>query len=128
MYRRIHWTSASLLPAALSFALFLLPPLLFWKNASLAHASYAVMLADDHPDAFLAPAPSAVVLADARPAALLAVASSAVMRALCLFRLHSFTACTTTAHSYGKLLLLVLVAFRGRGTLSLLHGHLSICL
>ena len=47
----------------------------------LAHASYAVVLADARPAALLAAASDAVVLADARPTALLAAASYAVVLA-----------------------------------------------
>jgi hypothetical protein len=48
----------------------------------------------------------------------------AVVRALCALVLHSFTAVPAAAHTFSMLLLLGLVAFLGRGTLSLLHSLL----
>jgi hypothetical protein len=90
--------------------------------ALLAPASLTVVLADACPAALLAHASNAVVLADARPAALLAHA--AVVRALCALVLPRFAACPTTALSFFMLLLLGIVVFLGRGTLSLLHSLL----
>jgi hypothetical protein len=112
------------------------------STALLAPASAAVVLADARPAAFLAPTSLAVVLADAWAIALLAqsqdsamlaracslalptLAFLAVVRALCALVLPRFAACPTTALSFFMLLLLGVVVFLGRGTLSLLHSLL----
>ena len=61
----------------------------------LALASFAVVLADARPAAWLALAPFAVVLAYTRPAAILALASLAVVWTLCGLALSccSFSSC-----------------------------------
>ena len=93
--------------------------------ALLAPASYAVVLADARPAAWLAPASLVVVLADAYPAAWLALASSAVVLADARPSVVlADAACPATAHFLSMLLLLGLVAFLGRGTLSILHSLL----